>query len=297
MLLYGFSEGWVLTLWTVLKKKKAAADVDSLFDDLEIVDESSPAPSNASEKAGTSASTRTSGRTRSKLSLEERSQQLNQHLEFVKRRVGKNPEEKNKPARNSAWLKMFQLAASEEDMRKIVGLMPGWVPCGRKWTSELSEAFVRRCEELKCGHLALEVYGNFAKYQLPLTLPAARRLLHSVHQSPIENVMTASALFGVYKLPAAAQDFVSCAFVVEACLRHNSEDSVAIAKALLPHLRKLQKKTVIDKSNPHNRESVWVEKCLENIERHLKKKSSKARKAPEVPLDASSPPAEQTVSA
>ena len=150
-----------------------------------------------------------------------------------------------------------------------------------------------RCEELRCGTLALEVYGDFAQYNLPLTLPAARRLLHSVHRGPIQNVMTASALFGVYKLPAAAQDYVSCAFVVEACLRHNSEDSVAIAQALLPHLRQLQKTTKVDKEDTVNRENVWVQKSMENIEKHLK--NPPAPKT--VPLEAELAPTEQTVSA
>lgn len=138
----------------------------------------------------------------------------------------------------------------------------------------------------------MEVYGDFAKYNLPLTLPAARRLLHSVHRTPIQNVMAASALFGVYKLPAAAQDYVSCAFVVEACLRHNSEDSVAIAQALLPHLRQLEKTTKIEKVDTVNRENVWAQKCLENIEKHLKSPPAPKK----VPLEAEPAPSEQTVS-
>ncbi|TEB31046.1 hypothetical protein FA13DRAFT_1814144 [Coprinellus micaceus] len=226
----------------VFKKKQTSADLDSLFDDFEIVDESLPPAPKASEKAGTSTPIAgTSGRTRTKLSPEQRAQEFTKVLEFVKPRVGRKPQEKHLEVRNSAWLGMLQLAASEADLRQVVSLMPGWVPSGRKFKDAISEAFVRRCEELKCGILALEVYSDFAKYNFPLTLPAARRLLHSVHRTSIQNVMAASALFAVYKLPAAAQDYVSCAFVVEACLRHNSEDSVAIAQALLPHLRQLEK--------------------------------------------------------
>ena len=128
----------------LLKKKHASADHDSLFDDFEIVDESLPPAPNASEKAGTSTPTSsTSGRTRTKLSPEQRAQEFTKVVEFVTPRVGRKPQEKHPEVLNSSWLAMLQLASSEADLRQVVGLMPGWVPSGRNFKGAISEAFVR----------------------------------------------------------------------------------------------------------------------------------------------------------
>jgi hypothetical protein len=134
-----------LTLMSaVFKKKQTSADLDSLFDDFEIVDESLPPAPKASEKAPTSTPTAsTSGRTRTKLSPEQRAQEFTKVVEFVKPRVGRKPQEKHLEVRNSAWLGMLQLAASEADLMQVVSLMPGWVPSGRKFKDAISESFVR----------------------------------------------------------------------------------------------------------------------------------------------------------
>jgi len=273
---------------TVFKKKKAAAEIDDLFDDMEIVDEiTAETPASSQAQASTSA-----GRTKTTLSVEDRKAKFDALLDFVKPRIGRKPQTNLPTVRNSAWLTLLQLAASEAELQAIVEIAPQWKERGRKFTPQFSEAFVRRCQELKCPLIALDVYGNYAKFNIPLTLPAARQLLHSLHKGPIEHVMTASALYGLYSLPAASQDYVSCAIIVDACLRHNSPDSNNIAAALLPHLRSLQESTKIDTEDTYHRENVWVQKAVKAIEGRLKK-----RKEANIDLSASSSAAtEQTVS-
>jgi hypothetical protein len=66
------------------------------------------------------------------------------------------------------------------------------------------------------------VYGVFAKYALPLTLPAARRLLHGLvaAERPLAEIFTATALYAPHGLPPVNEDLPSCALLLSACLRH-----------------------------------------------------------------------------
>ncbi|KAF6756446.1 hypothetical protein DFP72DRAFT_894337 [Ephemerocybe angulata] len=285
----------------VLKKKKATTDFESLFDDddLEIVDAVTSKTTSSTKPSAPSTST--SGRTlgdsrRTKLSPEARKEKLTETLAYMKPRIGRKPTETHPEVRNAAWLNLLQLASSEAEMREIISTMPLWTQGGRTFTALFSESFVRRCQELACPRLALQVYGDYAKYNLRLTLPAARQLLHSLHRLDISELMTASALYGLYNLPAAAQDYVSCAIIVNACLRNGSEDANAIAQALLPHLRKLQAEASVDEKDTYHRENVWVVKSMENIEAMLKEpKGAKSAPTPDLAAAASAS-AEQTVS-
>ena len=75
---------------------------------------------------------------------------------------------------------MMQLARDEEDMRRVVDLVCAW----RCLTAEefvcewpplsfilntLHHPFSGHCEQLDCPHLALEVFGNYAKYDITNT--------------------------------------------------------------------------------------------------------------------------------
>ena len=130
-------------------------------------------------------------------------------------------------------------------------------------------AFIARCDNLKCPTLALQVFGSYAKYALPLTLPAARHLLYSLNMhGSLSDVMTASALYHVYNLPPVAEDVTSCAIVLNATLKNaqnastpatNDEGattplapkqhaaSLQIASGLLPSLQ-----TLLSKSKPRS---------------------------------------------
>lgn len=66
------------------------------------------------------------------------------------------------------------------------------------------------------------MYGAFPKYALPLTLPAARRLLHGLvaAERPLTDIVTATALYAPHGLPPVNEDLASCALLLSACLKH-----------------------------------------------------------------------------
>jgi hypothetical protein len=136
-------------------------------------------------------------------------------------------------------------------------------------------SFTGRCEELGAQSLALQVFGNYARFNVSLDLVSGRQLLHSLSRAfPIEDVMTASALFNLYGIPPVSQDLVSCSIIVQACLRHNSPHSNAIAEALIPHLRQLKEKTPVDVKDTYHRENVWVQRAIEQIDAQLSERGA-----------------------
>ncbi|KAL0071153.1 hypothetical protein AAF712_001713 [Marasmius tenuissimus] len=180
-----------------------------------------------------------------------------------------------KPIRHTVWTHLLDLAQTEEDLVKVAELFPKWRDFGHYFVGGFGEHFVARCDNLKCPNLALQVFGNHAKYALPLTLPAARHLLYSLNaHGSLPDVLTASALYHVYNLPPVAEDVTSCALVLNAALKNaqsvpeatptTGEDeagttsatpsapkhrsaSLQIARGLLPSLQ-----TLLDKSKPRS---------------------------------------------
>ncbi|KAH0582247.1 hypothetical protein J132_04971 [Termitomyces sp. J132] len=240
---------------TVLKKKPAT-EIEDLFSD-EVVEDSipsqlvarkksagvaqavaKPAPEASSSKASLVA---TPGQKKSrKLSEKDRLARFNQIVGFMTPRLGRNSTAKMPMVRNSAWVQLVQLATTEQQLETVTGMFSGWTETGHKFEDSFSELFVRRCEELKCPLFALKVYGDFAKYNLPLSLPAARQLLHSLHQAyPIETVMTAASLYDAYNLPSVSEDLVSASLVASACFRHNTKHSITVANLLVPQIKGL----------------------------------------------------------
>ncbi|EAU82150.2 hypothetical protein CC1G_13123 [Coprinopsis cinerea okayama7 len=258
-------------------KKRKAAESDDLFDEFEIVDESlqkssEAIPGSQASSGASSSSSTTTGGVRRKLSAEERAAKFSEIVAHMKPRLGRKPQVKE-AVRNSHWLQLLQLATTEEQLKEVVELLPQWKESGRDFEFGFAAAFVRRCQELKSQHLALEVFGDFAKFNVPLDIVAARQLLHSlVITHPIHDVMTASAFYNLYGLPPASQDLVSCSIIVDACLRHNTPESNAIADALLPHLRELKSKTPVNVKDTYHRENVWVKAAVDDINRILQKK-------------------------
>jgi hypothetical protein len=112
------------------------------------------------------------------------------------------------------------LASTEQQLAQVAELFPKWKDARREFAPAIAEAFVRRCEELACPRLALQVFGDHSKYALPLSLPAARHLLHSLHSKhPVQCAIAASALYRLYDLPPVSTDLVSCSLLTSACLK------------------------------------------------------------------------------
>ena len=139
---------------------------------------------------------------------------------------------------------------------------------------------VERCEEVGCPQLALKVMCNYPKYNVPMTLPGARQLLHSLHMKyPLEDTITASALFNIYNLPPFERDLPSCSLVLAACLKNISPASQKVSKALTTDLQSLlEELNPVDMSigkNPRQkkqeRPKLWTRWALKKIDNALMK--------------------------
>lgn len=144
--------------------------------------------------------------------------------------------------------------------------------------------FKGRCEQLDCPQLALTVFGDYAKYNMPLTLTGANQLLHSLHLNhPIETLVTAAALYPVYGLPPAGTVLTSASLLAAAYVRvHEQKDA---ARKEQPEGRNtlLELRTGLDaligkhgslkkirkRMDSRNRESVWTRWSLDKVDKAL----------------------------
>lgn len=219
------------------------------------------------ETDGATQSNSGAGSSRSKLSPEERLRRFNRLHKYVADRVGIKPKSTDgSQVSKTAWLHLFSLAATKEQLESVTELFSKWRESRRLWSTAHCEQFVReclyffyilldnltiayshagRCEELDCPQLALKVFGNHSKYGFDLSSEkAARHLLHSLHvEHPISDTMTLLALYQVYKLPPISNDLISSAMVASACFKAGTPEALTVAKALLPEMEKLLKET------------------------------------------------------
>ena len=143
--------------------------------------------------------------------------------------------------------------------------------------------FSGRCEQLGCQALALEVFGNYAKYNISLTPNAGRWLIHSVHVvHPLKDLLIAASLFPVYNI-SLAEDLVSVSMFTAACFKHDTPQSKALAYFLLPKIKTMveEKKLTTRVSDVEmNRQLKWVDWSLRKINKFVRKSSGE----PLVPL-------------
>ncbi|KAJ4486744.1 hypothetical protein C8J55DRAFT_508524 [Lentinula edodes] len=209
------------------KKKGTKLEIQDLFSD-EPGEDLPSSPSSAS----------TPTRVESPSYLKHRKSAPSKHLDSASRharfeelyqrlltQTGLNPKERRKlpPMRNAVWINLLDLSQSEEELGKVIAQVPKWKDLTRHKPGEggleerWGELVVSRAESLSCPKLALEMFSNHAKYQVPLSLPAARHLLHALHiEHPLQDVMTAVALYRVYNLTPIADDLVSLGLVCRA---------------------------------------------------------------------------------
>ncbi|THH21231.1 hypothetical protein EW146_g315 [Bondarzewia mesenterica] len=300
------------------KKGKSAKVVDDPFDDSADSGDLFPSPANPTPaavsptkpkpsvsagtvKAKSSPSTVTESKPpagRRKLDPEARVAKFDELYTFVSTHTGRRPEAKDPlQVRNSVWKHLFGLAKERGQLERVAGLFSKWKEGGRVFKEDTVEAFVRRCEELKCADLALGVFSDRPKYGLDLASPkAARRLLHSLHaEHPLSSSITLAALYRLYGLPALATDPVACALLTSACLRvakpipTNSNTEIdtkgterksarTVANALVPALKDVLESTKpmpikgqkgLGKDGEVTRERVWMKWCLRKIEKAL----------------------------
>ncbi|KAJ7188527.1 hypothetical protein C8R46DRAFT_1054963 [Mycena filopes] len=237
------------------KKRKSKPIHDDLFDEKgeeqwgvvedlipsgPILKASRPKPTPTADAIVASTSTIVEDPTkRPRLTPGERLDRFNNLVKFVKPRIGRNPTKKAPLVRRSVFPQLINLTMTPKQLRAVTELMVPWKegrlgtqgkarfgPDGQPkgafpFVEATSELFARRCNELGIPEHALEVYGAFAKYAMPLTLPAARRLLHSLIAAgrPLADVITVTALYAAHGLPPVHDDLPSCALLLSACLR------------------------------------------------------------------------------
>ena len=144
--------------------------------------------------------------------------------------------------------------------------------------------FSGRCEQLGCQALALEVFGNYAKYNLTLTPNAGRWLIHSIHVlHPLEDLLVAASLFSIYNI-SLAEDLVSASMFTAACFKHDTPQSRALANFLLPKIKMMleekKKLTTPVRDVEIKRQLKWVDWSLRKINKFVKKSAGE----PLVPL-------------
>lgn len=167
-------------------------------------------------------------------SVTSREQQFHKLVQFVTERTGRRRVNPAGQVRQSAWLRLFQLASKPEHLERVSEMFPRWRDSGKTFKPAHAEMFARRCEELKCPLLALKIFGDHTKYGFGMTsLPAGRQLLHSLYDKyPLENTITAASLFGVYGLPSVANDLTSTAVLYASCVRSKDPHAQVVAKNL-----------------------------------------------------------------
>ncbi|KAH9478045.1 hypothetical protein JR316_0010282 [Psilocybe cubensis] len=241
------------------KSRTAAIEEDDLFaDDLfsedlvsdtsSVAPKSQAAPTTTTTTTTTSASSTTSTtetvskpkwvrRRKAKLEPSTRQQRFEAHLAYITPRLGRTPEVANPRIRKRLLITLAQLAKTEEELTKVSNLLPGYHAAGLEVPEGYAEVFARRCQELTCPRLALDVFGNFPRYQLALTIPAGQYLVQSLAVHDPKQLPIALALFSAYKLPPLAEDLTTAAIVAGAFANVKSKSKKNTEKA--PVLRAL----------------------------------------------------------
>ncbi|KAF8068038.1 hypothetical protein FPV67DRAFT_1169918 [Lyophyllum atratum] len=295
-----------LHLTPVVHKKKANVEIDDLFSDEveeDLIQGVSPSPKASSSpkpqaqakssniiKSTTtpSASASTPSPTpspkeptkpkRPRLSPKSRTARFDALTAFIVPRLGRKPEIKMPMVKKGAWAQLLQLATTEAQLAQVAEMFPGWRESGNEFDEAFGEAFVRRCEELSTPLLALRIFGSYAKYTLPLSLPAAQHLLHSLHtHHPLPSVMTAAALYPIYGLGKVEEDLVGCTLVMAACFREGGREAVGVGRGLVPCLERLLKRDgrrgrKVEEGGREGREErreVWVKWALGKVDKAL----------------------------
>ncbi|KAI0044799.1 hypothetical protein FA95DRAFT_1608264 [Auriscalpium vulgare] len=270
------------------KSDSGATAVDTLFDDAGAED-AIPAAPLQSPTGATSPAAPTRGRqTKSRqLSPAARTEKFENLLAFLSSHIGRKfTADDAKQVRSSAWIHLFGLATNEEQLKRVAAEFWKFEEGGRKFQHKHVEAFVRRCDELKCPTFALQVFSDRKKYHFELSSPAAaRHLLYMLQKSAsLSSVMTLVALYGFYGLPSISTDPVASALLIAVCLRGRSNKqgipARTVAKKLIPAFQRTLEKTppmpvaVSPRLQAASPERTWMRWALYTVEESLRKRGS-----------------------
>ena len=77
------------------------------------------------------------------LTSDARIARFTQVRDFLLPRLGRHPTLKAPQARNSAWAQLVQLATTEQQLKEVTEMMPGWIASGRTFDPSFSHLFAR----------------------------------------------------------------------------------------------------------------------------------------------------------
>ncbi|KAI0687285.1 hypothetical protein C8Q76DRAFT_661420 [Earliella scabrosa] len=236
----------------VLKKKQqnaAASEPDELFSDLNESD-SDDLFGGANPSASTPASTTSSPSPSSEhvpphnpsvppppsVGKEKRFEEV---YAFLKAYLVDNTETKRVP-RTSVWINLLQVTATRDQLTRLVELMPKWRDFKREFPPSTAAQFAKRCERLRSPELALAVFSDRPKYGLDLDMDAAQITLHGLQaRRSVQECITFTSLFSVYNLPPVTSDLYCTAFLLRALFKDGSEESLTVARTMVPSLKQL----------------------------------------------------------
>ncbi|KAI0770539.1 hypothetical protein C8Q74DRAFT_909981 [Fomes fomentarius] len=142
--------------------------------------------------------------------------------------------------RDTVWKNLFNVAANRDQLERLVELMPRWRDAKRQFPNYTAAHFATRCSALRCSDLALKVFSDRPKYGLDLSKDAAIITLHDLQAShPIQDCLTFTSLYSIYRLPPVTSNATSTALLLSALFKDGSEESLTLARSMVPSLQTL----------------------------------------------------------
>ena len=100
------------------------------------------------------------GRKRHKLDPEARIAKFDQLFNFVSERLGRRPAVKTPQVRYSAWIHLFGLAKTPEQLQNVAELFPRWKDSRKDFTAHHTEMFIRKPAHLPRCSRTIHIYHN-----------------------------------------------------------------------------------------------------------------------------------------
>ncbi|KAH9927975.1 uncharacterized protein BXZ73DRAFT_78426 [Epithele typhae] len=165
--------------------------------------------------------------------------------------------DKTRKVSKRAWPRLLSLATTEEDLERVVDLMPRWRRQPQGWTPAWGYYLALQCHGKKRPDLTVRVFGDRPKYGVDLSLDAARLVLLSLAERGARaDAVAVAALYPLYFLPPASADLSSLAYLLRALLHdvapatadQTDADRAAIdvARGLLPTLQQLTEQNTLE---------------------------------------------------
>ncbi|XP_006464031.1 hypothetical protein AGABI2DRAFT_194635 [Agaricus bisporus var. bisporus H97] len=212
------------------------------------------------------------------LSPEAKKLRFQENIDFMTSRLAKQPKAPLPKISKTTWIRTLAVCQTEEELKQVMELLPTWKPWKEmraRFNEPLSEAFILRCIVLNKPEIAVEVFGNYAKYNLSLTLSGARKLLQATYEAhPLILPITISSFFRVYRLPSISKDLPCCSMLLSACLKDGSKEAMVIAESLIGSLKLLlttkEPQPILQtREKGDDMPRVWTKWALRKIEESL----------------------------